>query len=92
MSVDIPLRTVNEDQSPAIRRGAFFLQLQRTLKVMALTADIPKQLDIDLANTKSKDVIRLQNIAVPPGMVPLVKDEMFTIGTVVGKKLDEASA
>ena len=87
MTVDVPLRTVNEDQSPAIRRGAFFLQVSRHLKCKALSPDIPAYLEVDLAGAPNKDVVRANRIKIPPSLESLVTDTNFSVGTVVGKRL-----
>ena len=88
MSVDIPLRTINEDQSPAIRRGAFFLQVSRHLKCTALSPDIPAYLAVDLAGAPNKTVIRMDRVKLPSTVVPLSNNlSNFSIGTIVGKRL-----
>jgi large subunit ribosomal protein L25 len=87
--VDIPLHPVNEDQSTAIRKGAFFLQVTQKLKVQALSTEIPTHFDINLAGKNSKDVIRLCHIEIPSTVVPIEKNLKKVIGSVIGKKNDE---
>lgn len=85
LEVNIPLRPINEDQSAAIRRGSFFLQVCRKLKVKAWSPDIPSQINVDLAGAVSKQVVRLENLTLPRGLEPVNKDPRFTIGSVIGK-------
>jgi len=89
MDVIIPLRPVNGDQSPAIRRGAFFLQVARQLKCSVASPDIPPILEVDLAGAPNKTVVRMDRVRLPPGIVPkLMNDSNFSVGTIVGKRLN----
>lgn len=89
MQVDVPIKLVNEDLSPAIKRGAYFLQVAYHIRVSALSPNIPAFIEVDLAGAPNKSVIRMDRVRLPD-TVELAKsmDKNFTIGTVVGKRLD----
>ena len=87
-TVAIPLRTVNEDKCIAIRRGAFFLQVNHMIKCrIAEGFEIPKYLEVDLAGADNKEVIRLTKVRKPEGVELLITDSNWCAGTVVGKRV-----
>jgi hypothetical protein len=87
MVVDIPLRTINEDLCVPIKRGAFFLQVTRTIPCKALDPNIPAFLAVDLEGVANKTVMRHQNISIPDNVKSLVTDTNFSVGTVIGKRM-----
>jgi large subunit ribosomal protein L25 len=87
MLVDIPIRVINEDQSPGIRRGAFFLQVSWSLRVRALSADIPEFIEVDLSGASNKEVVRMNRLILPDTIECITTDPNFTVGTVVGKRI-----
>jgi hypothetical protein len=89
LTVSIPMVTVNEDQSPAIRRGAFFLHVTKYLKCKALSSDLPAVLNIDLAGAANKEVVRLNRVTIPQSIEPLEVHANFCVGTVVGKRIGD---
>lgn len=86
MKVSIPLITINEDQSPAIRRGAFFLQVTRFLKCKVSSPDIPAALQVNLAGAANKEVVRLNRVEIPDSLELCPLHDNFCVGTVVGKR------
>mmetsp|Transcript_33822 Transcript_33822/g.61852 ORF Transcript_33822/g.61852 Transcript_33822/m.61852 type:complete len:228 (-) Transcript_33822:253-936(-) len=89
LMVDIPVRTINEDQSPGIRRGAFFLQAAWSLRVRALSADIPEFIEVDLSGAVNKEVVRMNRVIIPGTVELPAQDPNFAVGTVVGKRLED---
>ena len=86
-AVSIPFRYVNEEASPALKRGSYVLQVTNFLKVAALDEDIPAELEVDLTDVKVKEVIRLNRVKVPANLKVLDTDPNFVIGTVVGVRV-----
>jgi large subunit ribosomal protein L25 len=89
MEVDIPVRAINEDLSPGIKRGAFFLQVTWSLRVRALSVDIPEFIDVDLNGAVNKEVMRMDRLILPESVECLISDPNFTVGTLIGKRLAE---
>jgi len=87
MKLDIPLRTVNDELSPAIRRGAFYLAISKTLRCKVLGDNVPPFLQVDLDGAPNKSVLRLEHIHVPESLQVHNPDPNFVAGTIVGKRI-----
>jgi len=86
--IAIPIKYVNEEESPILKRGGFIVPINRQLKcVIDDGVPIPEYLELDCTGAKSKEKLGLSRIAIPEG-VKLVKDINTTTwfhGSVFGK-------
>ena len=81
---------INEEESPAMKRGGFIAPVNRY--VPCLVEDgvkIPDGIELDCTGATLKEVIRRDRLIFPDGVIPgkKVKDD-FLIGTIFGRKAD----
>jgi large subunit ribosomal protein L25 len=86
--IDIPIKYVNEEESPVLKRGGFIVPIHRQLKcIIDDGVPIPEYLELDCTGAKTKEKLGLNRIAIPDG-VQLVKNINTTTwfhGSVFGK-------
>lgn len=85
--VDLPLVPMNEELSPALRRGAAFLQTNRSISVVVTGDSFPSKLEVDLEGAVAKEVIKLNRVAIPPNVRVHKPDRRYVIGTIKGKRM-----
>jgi len=66
ITVEVPIRLVGEPTA-ALREGGMIQQLRRTVEVECLPADIPEQVDADIANLNMGDSVHVVDLKVPDG-------------------------
>ena len=74
MRLRIPLKYVNTDQSVDIKRGCYLVRVNRFVECVC-AGDVPGHILVDCSDAKQDQVIRLQDIKLPSGVVPSVKIE-----------------
>lgn len=85
VTVEVPVKFINEDKSPGIKRGGA-LSIVRHMVELECPADrIPAQLTVDLDGLEINDTVHISAIALPEGVEPKVKDRDFTIASLTGK-------
>lgn len=87
--INIPIKYVNEEESPAMKRGGFIAPVSRY--VSCLVEDgvpIPESLELECTGLELKDVVRLDRISFPDGVriSKRVKPDRFLVGTVFGQR------
>lgn len=85
--IKIPIKYVNEEESPAMKRGGFIAPVNRY--VSCLVEDgvpIPDFLELECTGLELKDVVRMDRIIIPDGVrvSKHVKQNRFIVGTVFG--------
>lgn len=88
--IKIPIVYINEEESPAMKRGGFLAPISRHLEcIVEEGVPIPEQLDLECTGLKVKEVVRLDRIVFPDGVKPShrVNKETFLVGTVFGKRM-----
>ena len=86
--IKIPVRTVNEEESPAMKRGGFLSMVNRTIECLVDEGvPIPERISVECAGLRQKDVVRRDRLVVPGGVRvhPRVPAD-YLIGTVFGAK------
>ena len=77
LHMNIPLHFLNEDESPAAKTAGVIVSHNLTdVEVVCLPADLPEFIEIDIAEFKDGDIIRLSDIKLPKD----VKLTAFTHG------------
>lgn len=95
VTVAVPVRFVDEDKSPGIKRGGVLNAVRHEIEVVAPADQIPDDIIVSLAGTDVGDSIHISSIQLPAGVTPAVADRDFTIATIVapsGLKAEEAAA
>ena len=86
--IAIPIVSINEEESPAMKRGGFIAFVNRTIDCLVVEDGvIPESIQLECAGLRQKDVVRRDRLILPEGVIvhPRVKDD-FLVGTVFGAK------
>jgi large subunit ribosomal protein L25 len=90
-ALKIPIVYVNEEESPAIKRGGFIAPVNRYVSCMVEDGvPIPEKLELECTGLQLREVVRLDRIIFPAGVQisKVVKPDRFVIGTVFGRRAD----
>lgn len=86
--IKIPIRTVNEEESPAMKRGGFIAFVNTFVECLVEEGGvIPERIELECSGLRQKDVVRRERLIIPEGVVvhPRVRED-FLVGTVFGAK------
>ena len=83
VTVQVPVRFINEDASPGIKRGGVLNIVRHDLELICDASEIPEQMDISLDGLDIGDSIHISSIKLPKGSKSAIDDRDFTIATVV---------
>ncbi len=95
VTVNIPVRFVNEEKSVGIRRGGVLNIVRHDIEAHCPATTIPDFIEVDLAGTDLGDSIHISAVALPEGVKPTITDRDFTIATIAapaGLKSEEEEA
>lgn len=95
VTVDVPVKFVNEDRAPGLKRGGVLNVVRHDIEVHCKANDVPEHLVADLAGLDVGDSIHISAVALPEGVKPTIADRDFTIATIVapsGMKSEESEA
>jgi flagellar basal body rod protein FlgC len=89
-SVNLPVRFINEEESPALKRGAFVVPNKRFVPCLIEDGcNIPDFLDLDCTGLQVKNTLRLDRVIFPPGVQyskkHLKHPHQWLAGSVFGK-------
>jgi len=83
VTVAVPVRFDNEDDSPGLKRGGVLNVVQHELELVCDAAHIPNEIHIPLDGLEIGDSIHISQVSLPEGVVPSNTDEDFTVATIV---------
>ena len=83
VTVNVPVRFDNEEQSPGIKRGGVLNVVRHELELVCDAATIPDEIHISLAGLDIGDSIHISSVDLPEGSKSVIDDHDFTIATVV---------
>lgn len=86
--IKIPIRTINEEESPAMKKGGFIAFVNTFVECLVDEgAVIPERIELECTGLRQKDVVRRERLIIPEGVTvhPRVKSD-FLVGTVFGAK------
>jgi len=81
--VNVPVRFINEEQSPGLKRGAVLNVVRHELELVVDAAEIPDDIEVDLTGYDVGDSIHISAVTLPQGATSAITDRDFTIATVV---------
>lgn len=87
--IKIPIVYINEEESPAMKRGGFIAPVTRHIRcIVEDGVRIPDYVEMDCTGLKLKDVIRMDRIIFPDGVrvSKTVNKQKFLVGTVFGRR------
>ncbi len=83
VTVAVPVRFDNEDDSPGLKRGGVLNVVQHELELVCDAAHIPNEIHISLDGLEIGDSIHIGQVTLPQGVTPANQDEDFTVATIV---------
>lgn len=81
--VAVPVRFVNEEAAPGIKRGGVLNIVRHELELVCDAAEIPDEIVIDLTGFEVGESIHISHVTLPKGSASAITDRDFTIATVV---------
>jgi large subunit ribosomal protein L25 len=94
--VNVPLRFINEEQAPGIKRGGVLNAVLHEIELICDAAYIPDDVEIDLTGLEIGDSIHLEQVRLPRGAKAATDDASLTVATIVApsamKQVEEAGA
>jgi large subunit ribosomal protein L25 len=80
--VGIPVKFVNQDKSPGLKRGGVLNVVRHTIEVYCRVDNIPQVFSIDLDGLDIGDSIHISKVKLPEGVKPTITTRDFTIAAV----------
>lgn len=84
VSVDVPVRFINEEKSPGIKRGGVLNVVRHEVEFHCPANAIPEFITIDLDGAEIGQSIHISSVKLPEGVKPVISDRDFTIATIAG--------
>jgi large subunit ribosomal protein L25 len=92
VTVNIPVRFVDEEQAPGLKRGGVLNVVRHELELVCDAATIPGEIVISLAGLDIGDAVHISNVNLPEGAKPTIDDRDFTVATLVAPSAMKAEA
>ncbi|WP_310618968.1 50S ribosomal protein L25/general stress protein Ctc [Flexibacterium corallicola] len=93
LTVDIPVKFINEETSPGLKRGGVVNVVRHTVEMTVPANAIPEALIIDLGEANLGSSQHISAVELPKGCAPTITDRDFTISTIAAPAgLKEADA
>ena len=96
IDVEVPVRFVNEEASPGLKKGGVLNVVRHAVDVYAPATSIPEVFEIDVTGLEVGDSIHASAVDLPNGVELVVKDRDFTIATIAApsalRSSDDAEA
>ena len=97
VTVNVPVRFDDEEQSPGIKRGGVLNVVRHELELVCDAAEIPEEIHISLAGLDIGDSIHISSVNLPGSAKSAIDDRDFTVATIVApsvmkEEADEATA
>jgi large subunit ribosomal protein L25 len=83
VTVAIPIRFVDEEESRGLRRGGVLNTVRHELELVCDAAEIPDEVTISLAGLDIGDSLHISAVTLPGGSESAITDRDFTIATIV---------
>jgi large subunit ribosomal protein L25 len=81
--VNVPVRFVDEEASPGLKRGGVLNVVRHELELICDAAKIPGEIVISLSGLEIGDAVHISSVALPEGSKSAIDDRDFTVATVV---------
>ncbi len=82
IDVEVPVRFLNEEDSPGLKRGGVLNIVRHTVELYAPATQIPEYIEADVTGLDIGDTIHISAIKLPEGVTPVITDRDFTIATI----------
>ncbi len=81
--VNVPVRFVDEEESPGIKRGGVLNIVRHDLELICDASEIPEEIAISLAGMDIGESIHISAVSLPAGSKSAIDDRDFTVATIV---------
>jgi large subunit ribosomal protein L25 len=85
IAVKVPVKFLNEETCPGLKRGGTLNVVRHEVSLDVKASAIPEVLEVDLAQVQLGDVIHIQDVQLPEGARPTIRNRNFTIATIAGR-------
>ncbi|MEM9013653.1 MAG: 50S ribosomal protein L25/general stress protein Ctc [Pseudomonadota bacterium] len=82
IDVEVPVRFVNEDASPGLKKGGVLNVVRHVVEVYAPATAIPEEFPLDVTGLEVGDAIHASAIDLPDRVALVTTDRDFTIATI----------
>lgn len=82
INVDVPVRFINEEASPGLKKGGVLNVVRHAVEVYAPATAIPEIFEIDVTGLEVGDGVHASTINLPEGVTFTITDRDFTIATI----------
>lgn len=89
IAIEVPVHFENMEQSPGIKRGGVLNIVRHEIELWCPAGAIPERLDIDLTGLDIGDGVHINDITLPEGAEPTIRDRNFTIATIAAPSTGE---
>lgn len=89
IDVEVPVRLINEDASPGLKRGGVLNVVRYMVEVSCPANAIPEELIGDLTGLDIGDSLHISNFPMPANVHPTITDRDFTVATIGGAMAEE---
>jgi large subunit ribosomal protein L25 len=83
VTVGIPVRFDNEEESPGLKRGGVLNVVQHELELVCDAASIPNEIHIDLTGLEIGDSVHIGQVKLPDGVTAANQDVELPVATIV---------
>ena len=80
--LEIPVRFINSEQSPGLKRGGVLNIVRRKIELRCPTENIPKELVVNLEGLDIGASIKISSIQLPENVSPTIQGRDFVVATV----------
>ena len=92
LTVAIPVRFDDEEESPGIKRGGVLNVVRHELELVCDASSIPDEIHISLAGLDIGDSIHISAVKLPEGTKSAIDDRDFTVATLVAPSAMKSEA
>ena len=92
LTVAIPVRFDDEEESPGIKRGGVLNVVRHELELVCDAAHIPDEIHVSLAGLDIGDSIHISAVTLPEGTKSAIEDRDFTVATLVAPSAMKSEA
>ena len=82
LDVAVPVRFLNEDESPGLKRGGVLNVVRHEVEVQCTADNIPGEFEVDVTGLEIGDAIHASAIILPEGVAFTIADRDFTVATI----------
>ncbi len=82
LRVVVPVRFINQDQSPGIKRGGTLNVVRHAVEMTVPADNIPESITGDLAGLDINDSLHISAFHLPEGCRPTISGRDFTVATI----------